>query len=126
MGRCKKRLAKDDRRRSRCRAARDLIQRDFAPWTGHRPPLRRRHHLHRDLGGLRLPGDRDRPRQSEVVGWAIANHMRTELVEDALDMAFVNAGPTRGVIFHTDRGSQYTSGDFAQLARTTASCCRSG
>ena len=52
-----------------------------------------------------------------VVGWALANHMRTELVEDALKMAFVQRRPPRGVIFHTDRGSQYTSGDFAQLAR---------
>jgi len=52
-----------------------------------------------------------------VVGWAIANHMRTELVADALTMAFVQRRPERGVIFHTDRGSQYTSGDFARLAR---------
>ena len=52
-----------------------------------------------------------------VVGWAIANHMRTSLVEDALRMAFVQRRPERGVIFHTDRGSQYTSGDFAQLAK---------
>jgi hypothetical protein len=41
-----------------------------------------------------------------VVGWAIANHMRTSLVEDALRMAFVQRRPERGVIFHTDRGSQ--------------------
>ena len=52
-----------------------------------------------------------------VVGWAIADHMRTCLVEDALRMAFVQRRPERGVIFHTDRGSQYTSGDFAQLAK---------
>ena len=52
-----------------------------------------------------------------VVGWAIANHMRTSLVEDALRMAFVQRRPLRGLIFHTDRGSQYTSGDFARLAR---------
>jgi transposase InsO family protein len=52
-----------------------------------------------------------------VVGWAIASHMRTSLVEDALRMAFVQRRPERGVIFHSDRGSQYTSGDFGQLAR---------
>ena len=44
--------------------------------------------------------------------------MRTELVEDALAMAFANRAPQRGVIFHSDRGCQYTSGDFAELART--------
>jgi transposase InsO family protein len=52
-----------------------------------------------------------------VVGWALADHMRTELVTDALSMAFANRAPERGVIFHSDRGRQYTSGDFAELAR---------
>jgi putative transposase len=52
-----------------------------------------------------------------VVGWALADHMRTELVEDALKMAFAHRAPQQGVIFHSDRGCQYTSGDFAELAR---------
>ena len=52
-----------------------------------------------------------------VVGWALADHMRTELVEGALEMAFANRAPDKGVIFHSDRGCQYTSGDFAELAR---------
>jgi transposase InsO family protein len=51
-----------------------------------------------------------------VVGWALADHMRTELVEDALKMAFAHRSPEEGVIFHSDRGCQYTSGDFAALA----------
>lgn len=48
----------------------------------------------------------------KVVGWSIAEHMRTELVLDALDMALKNRTPPAGVIFHSDRGSQYTSGEF--------------
>lgn len=52
-----------------------------------------------------------------VVGWAIADHMRTELVEQALEMAFNQRRPPAGLIFHSDRGCQYTSGDFAALAR---------
>ncbi len=51
-----------------------------------------------------------------VVGWALADHMRTELVEDALKMAFVQRQPTPGLVFHSDRGCQYTSGDYAALA----------
>jgi len=47
-----------------------------------------------------------------VVGWAVAEHMRTELVTAALDMAITNRRPPAGVIFHSDRGAQYTSGDF--------------
>jgi len=52
-----------------------------------------------------------------VVGWALADHMRTELVEDALKMAFTHRRPPAGLVFHSDRGSQYTSGDFAALAK---------
>lgn len=47
-----------------------------------------------------------------VVGWAIADHMRTSLVTDALDMAVETRRPATGVIFHSDRGTQYTSADF--------------
>jgi transposase InsO family protein len=43
--------------------------------------------------------------------------MRTELVEDALSMAFTTRRPADGLIFHSDRGCQYTSKDFAALAR---------
>ena len=53
----------------------------------------------------------------QVVGWAMADHMRTELVEDALKMALAHRAPRGGLIFHSDRGRQYTSGDFAELAR---------
>jgi transposase InsO family protein len=52
-----------------------------------------------------------------LVGWALADHMRTELVEDALQMAFVTRRPDKGVIFHSDRLAQYTSLDYGKLAR---------
>jgi putative transposase len=41
-----------------------------------------------------------------VVGWAIAEHLRTELVTAALDMAITRRRPAAGVIFHSDRGCQ--------------------
>lgn len=50
-----------------------------------------------------------------VTGWAIAEHMRTELVDDALNAAAALRGSLAGAIFHSDHGSQYTSKDFAQL-----------
>lgn len=43
-----------------------------------------------------------------VVGWAMANHLRTELVLDALDMAIHRRNP-KAVIHHSDQGCQYTS-----------------
>jgi putative transposase len=53
----------------------------------------------------------------KVVGWAIADHMRTELVTAALDMAIANRNPLAGVIFHSDRGAQYTSKEFAKYCK---------
>jgi transposase InsO family protein len=50
-----------------------------------------------------------------VVGWAMADHLRAELVCDALRMALQSRRPPAGLIFHSDRGSQYTSGAFREL-----------
>jgi transposase InsO family protein len=56
-----------------------------------------------DLGSRRL------------LGYSMADHMRTELVTDALTMAAgARGGVTDGIIFHGDRGSQYLSGDYRQ------------
>lgn len=52
-----------------------------------------------------------------VAGWAIADHMRTELVEDALNAAHALRGSLEGAVFHADHGSQYTSKDFANLCK---------
>jgi len=51
-----------------------------------------------------------------VVGWAMATHLRTELVLDALTMAFRQRRP-RDVIHHSDQGCQYTSIAFGQRCR---------
>ena len=50
-----------------------------------------------------------------VVGWAVADHMRAELVCDALRMALGWRRPAPGAIFHSDRGTQYVSRDFTDL-----------
>ncbi|WP_433258694.1 IS3 family transposase [Streptosporangium sp. CA-135522] len=49
-----------------------------------------------------------------IVGWAMAEHMRTELVTDALAMAVGQRCPDAGVIHHSDKGGQYTSIAFGQ------------
>jgi putative transposase len=49
----------------------------------------------------------------EVVGWSMATHMRASLVCDAISMAAVRGGVQPAAIFHSDRGSQYTSAEFA-------------
>ena len=54
-----------------------------------------------------------------IVGWSIADHLRTELVVDALEMARWRRQPTRGeTVVHSDRGSQYTSWAFGHCLRT--------
>jgi putative transposase len=50
-----------------------------------------------------------------VVGWAMANHMRAELVNQALLMAICQRQPAAGLIMHTDRGSQYGADSYLQL-----------
>jgi len=51
-----------------------------------------------------------------VIGWALAIHLRAELVCDALRMAVATrSGNVAGVIFHSDRGCQYTSAEFRAL-----------
>ena len=51
-----------------------------------------------------------------VVGWALADHLRTDLVADALRMACRQRRPAAGVVFHSARGCRFTSRDFAALA----------
>jgi len=52
-----------------------------------------------------------------IVGWAMADHMRAELVVDALRMAVARRRPAPGVIHHSDQGAQYVSLAFGQAAR---------
>jgi putative transposase len=65
-----------------------------------------------------------------VVGWSMAEHMRTELVLTALEAALGQRHPAQsGLLFHSDRGSQYASGDYQmalQQATITGSMSRRG
>jgi putative transposase len=64
-----------------------------------------------------------------VVGWAMANHLRKELVVGALEMALGQRSPESDLIHHSDRGSQYTSIAFGKRCKkagvrpSMGSCC---
>jgi transposase InsO family protein len=74
-------------------------------------------YLSTDEGWLYLCAVRDGCSR-RVLGWAVEDHMRTDLVESALLMAITMRGVLPGqVIFHADRGTQYTSGQLARFAR---------
>jgi len=50
-----------------------------------------------------------------VVGWAMADHLRTELALDALTMALARRRPGAGLVHHTDRGCQYTAATYRAM-----------
>ena len=54
-----------------------------------------------------------------VVGWSLAEHMRTELVEEALTAALGFREPSPDLLHHSDRGCQYASRQIPQPARRT-------
>jgi putative transposase len=51
----------------------------------------------------------------KVVGWAMADNYRTPLITAAIEMAARNLGLPVGAVFHSDRGSNYTSAEFAAV-----------
>ena len=52
-----------------------------------------------------------------IVGWSMDDRMQTSLVNDALLMAIKQRNPQKGVIYHTDRGSQYAAGSHRTLLK---------
>jgi len=55
-----------------------------------------------------------------VVGWSIADHMRTELVSEAFTMAVEERQPGPGLVYHSDRGAQYASESYQALLKSQA------
>ncbi len=53
-----------------------------------------------------------------IIGWALDKRMTGDLVKRAMQMAMNLRQPKPGLIFHSDRGSQYTSGSFAKQLKT--------
>jgi transposase InsO family protein len=97
-------------------AAEDLVGRDFSPTEPDRTWCGDITYLRTGEGWLFLATVIDLFSR-RVIGWSVADHMRTELVANALGMAIATRGGhvTAGVVFHSDRGSQYTSADFGEL-----------
>lgn len=92
----------------------DMVDRQFNPdapntlWTGDIT------YLPTEEGWLYLAAVIDLFNR-QVVGWSLKDHMRTALVKDALEMACLRRRPAPGLIFHSDRGSQYCSAEFRQM-----------
>ena len=94
-------------RNARARPAADLVARDFSADGPDRLWVADITYVPSLAGFLYLAVVLD-AFSRRIVGWAMATHMRTELVLEALDMAGARRRP-EGVIHHSDRGTQYTS-----------------
>ncbi|WP_329467233.1 IS3 family transposase [Streptomyces sp. NBC_01431] len=86
----------------------DLMARDFTADAPGRKLVGDITYVHTWAGFLYLATVID-CHTTAVVGWAMADHMKTSLISDALNMTARNIDLADGCIFHSDRGSQYTS-----------------
>lgn len=91
----------------------DLVKRDFTPVAPDRLWVADITYIRSWEGWLYLSFVLD-AFSRRIVGWSMANHLRAELVLDALNMAIYNRRPAAGLIHHSDRGSQYTSVEFGK------------
>ena len=85
--------------------AADLVQRQFNPQAPNRLWSGDITYIATDEGWLYLAAVLDL-HSRQVVGWSLQTHMQTSLVKDALLMACWRRRPAKGLIFHSDRGSQ--------------------
>lgn len=98
------------------RVAQDLVNREFAASAPNRLWVADITYLRTWEGWLYLVAVQDLFSR-RIVGWSMADHMRTELVTDALQMALAHRRPDPGLIWHSDQGSQFVSLAFGQQAR---------
>ena len=59
----------------------------------------------------------------KIVGWALSSSLKTSLVKEALTMAYWQRKPSKGLIHHSDRGSQYASYEYQDLLNTYGMQC---
>jgi len=98
------------------RVADDLLDRDFTASGPNQRWVADITYLRTWQGWLYLVAVQDLYSR-RIVGWAMADHMRAELVVDALQMALARRRPAPGLIWHSDQGSQFVSLAFGQQAR---------
>jgi putative transposase len=99
------------------RVADDLVQRHFRPDAPDVLWIADLTYLRTWEGWLYLAAVQD-AFSRRIVGWAMADHMRAELVADALQMAVRRRRPEPGLIHHSDQGSQYVSLGFGHACAT--------
>lgn len=94
----------------------DLVRRDFTAATAGAKLVGDITYVHTWEGWVYLATVIDCYSKA-VVGWAVADHMRTELITDAINMAAKNIRLPKNAIFHSDRGSQYMSYEYGKTLK---------
>jgi putative transposase len=98
------------------RVAPDLVERDFNPPAPDRSWAADITQFETVEGTLYVAHVQDLFSR-RIVGWAMAGHVRAELVLDALGMALARRQPGAGLVHHSDHGSQYTALVFSERCR---------
>ena len=101
------------RRNRKAASAEDLVRRDFAATRADKVWVADITYVATQEGFLYLAFLLD-VHSRRVVGWAMEDHLRTELVVDALQMAVWRRKAAPGLVHHSDQGVQYTSLSFAE------------
>ena len=115
-GQIKRRRGKTTIRVQGVRTAPDLVERDFDPTEPNRLWSADITYVRTWQGWLYLASVMDLYSR-RIVGWALADHLRAEIVVDALQVAVSRRRPDRGLVHHSDQGSQYTSLIFTRRCR---------
>jgi putative transposase len=115
-GVCRRRSVRTTRRDEAAAVSDDLVKRAFAAPAPNRLWVADITYLPTWQGFLYLAVVLDACSR-RVVGWSMADHLRAELVVDALDMALWSRRPAAGLVHHSDHGAQYTGLAFGRRCR---------
>jgi transposase InsO family protein len=106
--------------------AENLLQREFAAAAPNQKWATDITYIPTDQGWLYLAGVMDLCSR-KIVGWSMDDHLRADLVCEALSMALAHRGPKEGLLHHSDRGVQYACDQYqALLSRHGLTCSMSG
>jgi putative transposase len=100
-----------------CPVADNVLDRQFAAELPNQKWAADITYIPTDEGWLYLAGVIDLCSR-KIVGWSMADHMRSDLVSQALQMAVVHRRPAKGLLHHSDRGVQYASDEYQHLLQS--------
>lgn len=102
--------------------AKNILERQFSPGNANKAWVSDITYIHTSEGWVYLATVLDLYNR-QIVGWSMGCRLVTSLIEDALTMAVKRYKPCRGIIHHSDRGSQYCSDSYQQTLKSHGFIC---